>query len=196
MAENTINNQATGLDAESAQQQPSATVQEEPVDVKTQIVDVSGSMLLQTWVAFIIVLVVLGKLLWKPVLRALEKREGDIKESLEQAERARTELAESGVSKQRILAEAGRVAEEKIRAAATEAERIKEEARQEAANATSERLKKADEQIAIEASETRKAVHSASVSEMGALLERILSQDLSEEQKEKYQKAMLHEVEL
>ena len=196
MAENTINNQATGLDAESAQQQPSATVQEEPVDVKTQIVDVSGSMLLQTWVAFIIVLVVLGKLLWKPVLRALEKREGDIKESLEQAERARTELAESGVSKQRILAEAGRVAEEKIRAAAAEAERIKEEARQEAANATSERLKKADEQIAIEASETRKAVHSASVSEMGALLERILSQDLSEEQKEKYQKAMLHEVEL
>ena len=196
MAENTINNQATGLDAESAQQQPSATLQEEPVDVKTQIVDVSGSMLLQTWVAFIIVLVVLGKLLWKPVLRALEKREGDIKESLEQAERARTELAESGVSKQRILAEAGRVAEEKIRAAAAEAERIKEEARQEAANATSERLKKADEQIAIEASETRKAVHSASVSEMGALLERILSQDLSEEQKEKYQKAMLHEVEL
>ena len=196
MAENTINNQATGLDAESAQQQPSATVQEEPVDVKKQIVDVSGSMLLQTWVAFIIVLVVLGKLLWKPVLRALEKREGDIKESLEQAERARTELAESGVSKQRILAEAGRVAEEKIRAAATEAEPIKEEARQEAANATSERLKKADEQIAIEASETRKAVHSASVSEMGALLERILSQDLTEEQKEKYQKAMLHEVEL
>jgi F-type H+-transporting ATPase subunit b len=50
-------------------------------------------MVLWTWIVFVIVLVVLYKVAWKPILGVLDKREQDIQESLDNAETLRNEMA-------------------------------------------------------------------------------------------------------
>jgi F-type H+-transporting ATPase subunit b len=76
---------------------------------------------LWTLVIFVIVLVVLGKFAWGPILGALQKREDFIRESLAQAKHDRDEA-------QRVLKEYS----ERINAARAEASAIVEEGRRDA----------------------------------------------------------------
>ena len=54
--------------------------------------EISGQMVLWTWVVFAIMLAVLYKLAWKPILGVLDKREKDIQDSIDNAEKVREEL--------------------------------------------------------------------------------------------------------
>jgi F-type H+-transporting ATPase subunit b len=76
---------------------------------------------LWTTVIFVIVLVVLGKFAWGPILSALQKREDFIRESLEKAKKDRDEA-------QRVLKEYS----DRINAARAEASAIVEEGRRDA----------------------------------------------------------------
>ena len=76
---------------------------------------------LWTTVIFVVVVFVLGKFAWAPILTALQKREDFIRESLEQAKKDRDEA-------QRVLREYS----DKIIAARTEATAIVEEGRRDA----------------------------------------------------------------
>jgi F-type H+-transporting ATPase subunit b len=66
------------------------------------LLDVSGPMMLWTWVTFFLFCAVLYKVAWKPILNALEKRESDLRKSVEEAEKIRQELA--GIEEQRRAA--------------------------------------------------------------------------------------------
>ena len=57
------------------------------------LIDVTGSMMVLTWVAFALLSLVLYKVAWKPILKALDMRERSIRKALEEAEKARTETA-------------------------------------------------------------------------------------------------------
>ena len=98
------------------------------------------------WTSLVIVLllILLGKYAWKPILAAINKREHDIRESLHDAERARMDLKTLEHQKEAIIREAhseklqlidqGKVAQaEIIREAKTkakiEADKMVEEAR-------------------------------------------------------------------
>ena len=161
-----------------------------------QMVTISGEMVLLSWLAFIVVAFALHKLLWKPLLRVLERRETDIKDALDVADRARDEVAESYQKKQNIISDARKEAQEKIDQALREAASLKEKADSEARRLSLARMKEADVQIALEKAKAEDSVRTATIAQIGGLLERVLSQNLSPEQKSKYQDAMLREVNL
>ena len=71
---------------------------------------IEPGLLIWTIITFVILLAVLGKLAWKPLLGALEQRETTIRESLEKAEQARLEAEELMAQNRQILAEANRQA--------------------------------------------------------------------------------------
>ena len=76
----------------------SATVEVQPQSSAHEqgsggIMDVSFPMIGLTWVTFIIMTIILYKVAWKPILNALDLRENSIKKALEDAEKARAELA-------------------------------------------------------------------------------------------------------
>jgi F-type H+-transporting ATPase subunit b len=48
-------------------------------------------MMIWTWVTFVVLFFVLGKVAWKPILSAVEQREKKIKDSIQKAEKAKTE---------------------------------------------------------------------------------------------------------
>lgn len=70
------------------------------------MLDVSGHMMLFTWVVFGLLAVILYKIAWKPILKGLEEREAAIRKSLDDAAKARAELAEVEARTRQMLAEA------------------------------------------------------------------------------------------
>lgn len=52
------------------------------------LLDVNPGLMIWTVITFIILLIVLKKVAWKPILTALDRREQDIRDSLEKAEKA------------------------------------------------------------------------------------------------------------
>src|SRR5690606_35023209 len=55
------------------------------------LVDVNPGLIFWTVITFVILLIILKKVAWKPILSALNQREDAIKESLEKAEKAKEE---------------------------------------------------------------------------------------------------------
>lgn len=64
------------------------------------------TMVILTWVTFFCLLVLLHKFAWKPILQALQKREKEIRDALENADKAKAQLANIEQEKQKVLNEA------------------------------------------------------------------------------------------
>lgn len=65
-----------------------------PHDVHGEVdpMEISVQMVIWTWVVFAIMLLVLYKVAWKPILRALDHREKEIQDSIDHAKQLREEL--------------------------------------------------------------------------------------------------------
>lgn len=77
-----------------------------------------------TWLTFLLTTIVLYKVAWKPILAALDKREADIRQSLEDARKHREALAALDEHRAQVIAEADAKAKEIVtvaRQAAVEA---------------------------------------------------------------------------
>ncbi len=83
-------------------------------------------LLLQA-VNFLLLLFILQKFLYKPILNAIKTRQERIQRGLEEAERASQRLAEANTEAERILEEARARAQEIIAQATQEASRVREE---------------------------------------------------------------------
>ncbi len=91
------------------------------------LMDPSKDMVFWTWVTFLVLLAILWKFAWGPILAALDKRESDIRDSVENAEKIKHELEALEATKEDIISKANEDAKEIIataRKAAVEASRI------------------------------------------------------------------------
>lgn len=83
-------------------------------------------------ITFLIVLFILGKYAWKPILNALSQREESIEEALNSAEQARKEMENLKAENEKLLDEARKERDQILKEARESANKIKEEAREEA----------------------------------------------------------------
>ena len=89
-------------------------------------------LMIWTVVTFLLTFLALRLIAWKPILGALDEREGRIRESLEKAELAKSE-AERAIAENRANMEASlRRSQELVVEARQEADRVRTEAREEA----------------------------------------------------------------
>jgi F-type H+-transporting ATPase subunit b len=70
------------------------------------LVDVNPGLIFWTWVTFIILLLLLSKVAWKPILAALKQREENIEDSLNKAEQANLDAQKILEENQASLAKA------------------------------------------------------------------------------------------
>lgn len=92
--------------------------------------DVSGEMFLWTLGTFAVMVFVLGKFAWNPILTALDKREQDIRDAVQNADTLRSELEALDEKRETIIGEADDQAKEivdRARRAGVEVERSAEE---------------------------------------------------------------------
>ncbi len=114
------------------------------------ILAVSTPMMVLTWVTFLLLAIVLYKMAWKPILKALDMREQSIRKALEDSEKAQAETAAAEARTRRMLQDAE-----------TEASRIVAEART-AAEATGRVLQERSQQEARAlVDEARREIQSA-----------------------------------
>ncbi len=82
-----------------------------------------------TIVTFLVLLWLLARFAWRPLLRALDARQETIRKSLEDARKAREEMEALGKESQRILRQAHADAEAIVAGSRAEAEKLREEIR-------------------------------------------------------------------
>ena len=91
------------------------------------LLDVNPGLMIWTVVTFIILLFILKKVAWKPILSALDKRESDIKEALEQAQKAKEEAKKILAENQANLSKAEEESKKIIEQSRSYAESLKEQ---------------------------------------------------------------------
>ncbi len=91
------------------------------------LIDVNPGLIFWTVITFLILLVVLTKVAWKPILAALNQRESAIREALEKAEKAKEEARKVLDENQSNLAQAETEAKKIVDQSREFAEKLKEQ---------------------------------------------------------------------
>jgi F-type H+-transporting ATPase subunit b len=91
------------------------------------LLDVNPGLIFWTVITFLILLFMLKKLAWKPILSALDQRENSIKEALEKAEKARLESLKALEENKASIAKAEEESRKIIDQSRTYAEKLKEQ---------------------------------------------------------------------
>jgi len=108
-----------------------------------------------TIVTFLVLLALLAKFAWRPLLQALESRQERIRKSLEDAERARQELERLQQESAKMMQQARIEAESIVTQTRADAERLREELKQKAKDEADKILRNAQQQIQLQ---TRQAI--------------------------------------
>lgn len=101
-------------------------------------------------VVFLIVLFVLGKFAWKPILKGIKDREQSITEALEAARQAKSEMAKISADNEKLLQQARIEKDEMLKKAQQTAKDLVEEAKTNAQKEASKVLEEARQLILSE----------------------------------------------
>ena len=132
-----------------------------------------------TIATFLVLVALLAKFAWRPLLEALERRQESIRKSLDDAQKARQELERLGVESQRILAAARTEAEQILSSTRSDANRFREELKQKAQAEAAGIVKNAERQIELETARALQQIRTEAVDLSVALASKLLERNLS-----------------
>jgi len=138
-----------------------------------------------TIATFLILLVLLAKFAWRPLLEALEKRQESIRQSLDDARQARQELERLHAESQRILAQARTEAEAIVARTRDDANRLREELRQKAQQEAGGILRNAEKQIELETARALQQIRQEAVDLSVAIASKLLQRNVTREDNER-----------
>ena len=162
-----------------------------------QLVTPDIGLLFWMLLSFGIVLFLLKKFAWKPILKVLKDRDTTIAKSLNSAKEAREEMKKLAEDNKKVLAEARKERDEMLKDAKVTKDRIIRESEDEAKVRANKII--ADAQVAIE-SQKQKALDDVKekVAELSiSIAEKILKNELEDENKQtKYIDSLIKDVKL
>ena len=145
------------------------------------MLEVHGGLLAWTVLTFVLLLVVLKKVAWGPILDALEARENEIKEALNAAEKAREEAKRVSSDYEDAIRKAQAEAQQIISDAKTAGEKVKLDLEAVASEKADEIIEKAKAQIDAERikviSEIKAVAVEISLSAAAKVIEKNLDSD-------------------
>ena len=149
------------------------------------LVQLEPGLYIWTIVVFLILLGLLAKFAWKPLLEALEKRQESIRRSLDDAAKAKQELEQLQVESQRILAQARAEAEAIVARTREDANRLRDEMRQKAQQEAANIVKNAERQIELETARALQQIRHEAVDLSVAIASKLLQRNVSREDNER-----------
>jgi F-type H+-transporting ATPase subunit b len=138
-----------------------------------------------TIATFLVLVALLAKFAWRPLLEALDRRQESIRKSLDDAQKARQELERLGVESQRILAAARTEAEQILSSTRSDANRFREELKQKAQAEAAGIVKNAERQIELETARALQQIRTEAVDLSVALASKLLERNLSKADNER-----------
>jgi len=157
----------------------------------------SFGLIIWTMLAFIIVLVILRKYAWNPILNSLNQREKTIADSLETAERVKAEMAQLKSENEELMAKAREERAVMLKEARETKDKIINEAKEQAKIEANKIITDAQQQINAQ----KMAALTDVKNQVGKLVievtEKVLKKELSsKEAQEKHIKDLVNEVNL
>jgi len=143
---------------------------------------------------FIILLVMLGKFLYKPVLKMLDERAQRIKESMEWAESTKQEYEQAKVEVQKQIEKGRQEAQAIIAQALQKGEGLREEARKEAAEQAKTIVEKARVELEAERDKMVEDLRKEFVSLLVLASEKVIRQTLDKEKQSRLIEEALDQV--
>lgn len=156
--------------------------------------EVNPGLTVWTAVIFLVLLWVLGRFAWKPLLRSLREREEGIRSSLDHAERARTEAAELLKQNEQNRARADEEHQAVVREARALAEKLKEEIVAKARQQAQRELESAKEEIARSVDAARLQLRGEVADLAVKIAEKLLNESIDEAKQKKVVDAFLKDL--
>jgi F-type H+-transporting ATPase subunit b len=149
------------------------------------LVQLDPGLYIWTIVVFLILLTLLGKFAWQPLLKALDQRQESIRRSLDDAAKAKQELERLQTESQRILAEARSEAESIVARTRDDANRLRDEMRQKAQAEAANIVKNAEKQIELETNRALQQIRHEAVDLSVAIASKLLQRNVSKQDNER-----------
>jgi len=138
-----------------------------------------------TIATFLILVWLLAKFAWRPLLAALEQRQDTIRKSLDDAQQAKQELERLNVESRKILTEARVQAEQILSQTRTDASRLRDELKQNAQSEAAGVIKNAERQIEMETSRAIQQIRNEAVDISIAIASKVLERNVTREDNER-----------
>ena len=159
------------------------------------LVQPDPGLFLWTILTFLVLLVLLAKFAWKPLLALLDRREEMIRQSLDDAEKAKQELQRLQQESKEILSKARVEAQSILAKSRSEAEKLKGELRQEAKVQADSILRNAEKQIQVETEKAIAVIKNEVVDLSLLVASKLIKKNLSKEDNQSLIEESLKQVE-
>ena len=145
------------------------------------LVQLDPGLFVWTILTFLLLLTVLTKFAWKPLLKMLKDREELIRSSLEDAEKAQTELAKLNAEGEKIINKARAEAQEILSQCKSSAATLKEETLKDAKEKAKVIADNAEKQILVEKEKAIEEIKSEVVNLSLSVAEKLIKKNISVE---------------
>lgn len=160
------------------------------------LVQPDPGLFIWTIVTFLVLLALLAKFAWRPLLQALDNRQELIRKSLDDAQLAKQELERLQHESAQIIRQARVDAESIITSSRSDAERLREEMRQKARAESDSIVRNAERQIQLETERALQQIRHEAVDLSVMIASKIIKRNLSKEDNEKLIDEALRQVDL
>lgn len=144
-----------------------------------------GGLVIWQTIIFLLLLIILRAVAWKPILHSLRIREDSIQEALDSAKEAREEMAELKSENEELLREARLERDKLLKEATAIANKIKDDAREESSKIGAKMIEDAKSEIESEKKAALAEVRNQVVTLSVEIAEKLIQQTLKETKAQK-----------
>lgn len=145
------------------------------------LVQVEPGLFIWTILVFVVLLTLLKKFAWGPLLVALEERQEGIRKSLDDAEQARKELEQVQRNAEAILSKARAEADSILSETRVDAEKVRDDLRQQAQNEAQVIVQNAERQIQLETDRAVSQIREEAVELSLSIASKLIRRNLTKE---------------
>jgi F-type H+-transporting ATPase subunit b len=138
-----------------------------------------------TILTFLVLVALLAKFAWKPLLAALDERQQSIRTALDEARRAKQELQGIHAESARLLAQARTEAAEIVSRSRSDADRFREEMKEKARADAAGLMRNAERQIELETTRALQQIRQETVDISVSIASKLLQRNVSREDNER-----------
>jgi len=158
------------------------------------LVQPDPGLFIWTILTFLVLLGLLAKFAWRPLLQALETRQESIRQSLDDARQAKQDLERLHQESAQIIRQARVEADGIITRSRADAERLREEMKQKARAEADTIVKSAERQIQLETTRALQQIRTEAVDLSVMIASKIIQRNLSKEDNERLIDEALRQV--
>ena len=159
------------------------------------LVQPDPGLFIWTILTFLVLVALLAKFAWRPLLQALESRQESIRKSLDDAQKAKQELERLHAESAEIIRQSRVEADAIVTRSRGDAERLREEMKQKARTEADAIVKNAERQIQLETGRAIQQIRREAVDLSVMIASKLIQRNLTKEDNERLIEEALKQVE-